>query len=477
MANLKKIVAALMPYLPISTQMEEHWGYLRFSGKYFDEFYLLADALGSACSDAGLNGLCRVELDGTFMSTEDLTDALYTGFNFGKWKINLNKQGVLSNVDTTGSYVNFFLTQKSCLEWLSGINALDPQCPINAYPNLLILVGDLARPFGNSFLKFTPIHQVDIPSYQESTGLPKFEVIQQQVHIITPRQIVINLNRFILTGGDIDSPMARVLNKFGIDMLAISLVHEFHSDEKVILEGVKRISLKVGGPVPDTKNFCEDLIEVVKWVYEDKVSVRKKLFTERLGLDVDGERGLIENLYTNLHTAFDQAKQRYNFVIIERKDAYLKELRELLKDIKTQSELYSTKIRALLTNFLRDLLAAIILIGFTIFTKFSDSMNLDKARLLEFVFYTLAAYYIFSIIMQLIVDIADIRVSKKELLYWKTATKDYIPEKDFLMHIDKSMRGRKLALHIIYPIIALCYIIIAIACFKYPVLLDSISKK
>ena len=42
---------------------------------------------------------------------------------------------------------------------------------------------------------------------------------------------------------------------------------------------------------------------------------------------------------------YEQAKERYSFVMLERRDAYAKELAILLKDLKQQSELYSAKLR------------------------------------------------------------------------------------------------------------------------------------
>ena len=104
----------------------------------------------------------------------------------------------------------------------------------------------------------------------------------------------------------------------------------------------------------------------------------------RLTLEIDESKSLIHELNLHLEKAFEEAIQRYNFAILERREKYISELKELLKDIKNQSDLYSQKIRNLLNNLLRDILAAILLIGFTIFTKFSDNLILDKVSLLNY---------------------------------------------------------------------------------------------
>lgn len=124
---------------------------------------------------------------------------------------------------------------------------------------------------------------------------------------------------------------------------------------------------------------------------------------------------------------------------------------------------------------MRDVLAAIVLVGFTIFTKFSDNLQLDKVSLLKYVFYFLAIYYIISAIIQTIVDITDIQVSKKEILYWKSTTKELIPEKDFKDHIKNSLKGRTISLRILYPIIILLYFLLSFTCYKFPTYFHSIS--
>jgi len=216
---------------------------------------------------------------------------------------------------------------------------------------------------------------------------------------------------------------------------------------------------------------------VVAWIFEDRVSIRKKLFNERLSLDLESDDTLLGSLIKCLPSALSQAKERYNFVIIDRKDAYVKELKELLKDIRTQSELYAGKIRSLLSNFLRDLLAALVLIGFTIFTKFTDQEALADNNRLRLVFNALAIYFIASIVLQSIIDCTDILVSKREMFYWKNATKELLPEKDFTKHIENSLKGRRYALRAIYPVVAIFYGGIAAVCFYFPEIYDCWIRK
>jgi len=164
----------------------------------------------------------------------------------------------------------------------------------------------------------------------------------------------------------------------------------------------------------------------------------------------------------------EQAKERYNFVILERRDQYVKELNSLLKDVKSQSELHATKIRNLLSNLLRDVLAAIVLVGFTLFSKVSDIVQLNESHLLVYIFTGLGIYYIVSIALQATIDLVDVWTSKQEMFYWENVTKELIPAGDFKKHVANSLRSRVCGFSIIYPIIAFIYLVLAVACFLFP---------
>ncbi|MBT2563761.1 hypothetical protein J7E50_05450 [Pedobacter sp. ISL-68] len=452
-------------------QLEEQWGSLKIGGVAFPNFYPWALSFLKTLGQAGLSAMPRLELDGQYYNSEDLEEAREFGFVYKYWTIHLNKSILYQMAQEDGFFYNFFFSSAHCLSWLKAVGPFNSDEPLSSYAKLKVLINGLKAPFGNSTLYFLPPRAgLDTLTYPAIRGLPKAAQIQEHVHFVTDNAFSAEPERYVLTSGDFSSLMANEVMKKGASSMAIALVHEFYSSQKLIVEGVKRLPMKL----MDTPNltltdtFYRRLTDLIIWVYQDKVTIRKKLFSERLGLDLDQEKGLIENLMEHISPAFEQAQQRYNFVIIERKDAYLKELRDLLKDLKGQSDLYALKVRTLLSNFLRDLLAAIVLVGFTIFTKFSDSVKLENIKLLDVVFYVLSAYYMFSILMQSVVDIFDVSVSKKELLYWKRAAKDYISEKDFKDHVFLSLKGRRISLYIVYPTVALCYILISLACLYFP---------
>lgn len=462
--------------------VEETWGHLKLSGGAFPDLLVRYDELKNELVPLGFRNLLTLTLNGTVVAAGDLE--LYEQSVVSSWAVDLNKLPLINKKAADGWHYNLFLKTLDFQEWLSGTNLLLKKHPFNALGSIRILIDDLTEAFGGDKLQFLSPSKLSLPALSArelllvtSIKLPGSLALREYTHFITMEEIEVNPAVFLVFGpGPVK--MKEIFLYKACQVLSLYLVNEYYENDKVVIDGIKRVVLKLDdGSARVTEQFYFEMLSLVSWVYEDRVSVRRKLFNERLSLDRDEKDCLLVALTKNITGASTQAKERYNFVITERKDAYVKELKELLKDIRTQSELYSVKIRTLLSNFLRDLLAAIVLVGFTLFTKFTDNEKLVNQDLLKYVFYGLTAYYLLSILMQSIVDVVDISVSKREILYWKNATKEQLPEKEFKDHIDKSLKGRRISLRIIYPIVALCYLGIALACYKYPVVFRSLLER
>ncbi|WP_146198798.1 hypothetical protein [Pararcticibacter amylolyticus] len=355
------------------------------------------------------------------------------------------------------------------------LDPLDAKNPINRNSPLLIFVFDLHNEIGSDTFKLLPTTDYELSSANVPT-LPTFNNIQENLHFISATNVSFNPNTYALSQGDYSSSLGGALLRQAELALSIAIVDEFYSYDKVVLDGLKRLTLKVGKTsISANYDHIVNLMNLIKWMYDDRVRTRKKLFNERLTLEINESITLLEALRSHINTAFEQARERYNFVILDRKDAYIKELKDLLKDLRAQSDLYSLKIRNLLNNFLRDVLATSVLIGFTIFTKFSDNIGLDKHKLLNYVFGGLSAYFILSILFQAAVDITDLIITNKELIYWKRASKELISEKEFNLHYNSSLKSRKRSIRILYPLIALLYVVISILCLLYPGFLNGLK--
>lgn len=448
--------------------VEESWGFFTIKGEYDEGVFEHLEAVVELLIAESCWNVCTLMLDSEKIEDKDDLELFMGTQSFKTFSVTLKKEALVEQ-RSGPSATTFFWTEANCLNWLNKLNPLSQENPLNKFAPINIIIKGLSLSFGGQYLYFVPPDiQYASKIHNNPFVLPTLDKVKESVHFVTSDNIGFNPNAYIITEGDYSSALAALLLKQSSFVMSVCLVNEFYSAEQVVLDGLKRTTLKLADrAVVCSYLFNQQLASIVSWMYEDRVTTRKKLFNERLTLELNPANTLLSSLEEFGLAAFEQAKERFNFVILDRKDAYLKELKDLLKDLRGQSDLYSTKIRTLLNNFLRDVLAAIVLIGFTIFTKFTDNLALNKHDLLDKVFTGLGIYYLVSIAFQAIIDWADIGVTNKELKYWKKVTKELIPDREFEKHLKDSLQGRRCSLKILYPLIAILYIAIAIACFCY----------
>lgn len=250
------------------------------------------------------------------------------------------------------------------------------------------------------------------------------------------------------------------------------MVNEIRKDDIVILRGVRRLDLALCGNADNaiSLRFIKELTDAIHWLYGEsgRRDLRLKLLLERITLDIDIHNSLLVGLQDVLANSLQQAKERYSYIIYERKDTYQKELKDLLKDLKSLSDLYSNKVRSILSNLLRDVLAAFILIGITLFSKTTEISNLFENKLIKYVFIAFGGYFIISVLFQIIIDLYDIRRSSKEFDYWKIVSREYMSKNDFKRHKSETLDKRVVGTMIIYFFVACFYIFIAFICFNFP---------
>ena len=454
----------------LCNNIDESWGHLTIDGNYHDDVCKILAKIIELFEASSCGNAFAITFDGSIINKTELEEYNGARNSFSTWRININKQNLIAKKFNPDFNSNFFLRAAKCETWLNATNPLDESNPLNKLSPLKIIIRDVPIPFGGEHLYFLPAEEKFFSQiHKNSVVLPTIENIKENVHFITDFKIGFNPNTYIITEGDFSSPLSKCILKQSSIVLSCCILNEFYAFDRVVLDGLKLTTLTLSDATINYEyNFNQELVTLISWMYEDRVSTRKKLFNERLTLEIDESDCLIKSLQEHLTPALEQAKERFNFVILDRKDEYVKELKDLLKDLRTQSDLYSLKIRTLLSNFLRDILAGIILIGFTIFTKFTDNIGLDKHKLIDYVFTGLAIYYLISIILQAAIDWTDIGITNKELRYWKKASKELIPEKEFDKHLKDSLKSRRNSLWILYPILSILYLVLAFACYKYP---------
>ncbi|MBC7457672.1 MAG: hypothetical protein H7235_05295, partial [Bdellovibrionaceae bacterium] len=368
----KEIILSLNNLKEKSTYYEENWAGIELKGDYDNTIFQKYRDIYGLLSRLSCESFVKFWFDSDEVDLDGVEDYESKPNSYFESKLTFNKQGLLEK-SFNQIYQSFFLTSDSCEKWLSPLNPLDENSPLNRFSPLYIYVKDLENKIGNDILALVPFDfDVKLLPIQPISYLPTIKSIKESVHFISDIKTSFNLNTYALEAADYDSKLGRAMLKQSSIILSISIVDEFYDFDKVILNGLRRLSLPVYDASDNcTYQFVGSLVQLVKWIYEDRVNTRKKLFNERLTLEADDSKTLIKALQLHLGDSLEQAKERYNFVILDRKDAYVKELKDLLKDLRAQSDLYSQKIRGLLSNFLRDVLAALVLVGFTIFTKFT----------------------------------------------------------------------------------------------------------
>lgn len=441
-----------------SNHFEEGWGFLCLKGNNRDN--LCADLIELDQAIAIISCSITIKIDGDIVQINELSD--YSDFN--SWEVNINKRENEKN----GINYHFFYSQEQFLKWANNVDPFDPEYQVNKYNKLKIVVNSLKDSFGGEY--FIVVNDSNEDFNECIFQLPEEKAITQAVHFVSDRMISIKPKNHLITSSKVNDKFAAPFLRNSATILVASFINEFYNKNKIVLRGVRRVQLNI---IDDTTQVNLKLVskigEVVAWIYEDKVETRQKLFIDRISLDINYDLPLIAELSRIIDSAFQQAKERYNFVIIDRKENYLKEVRDLLKDIKAQSDLYSNKIRSLLGNLLRDALAGFLLVGFSLFTKLNEIKQLTHTDyFFDIVFKGLAIYFFVSAIIQAVIDITDMVISKKEMLYWKNVSREYIPQDEFNRHIQESLKKRICSVWFFYVLIIIFYFIIAIAAWNFP---------
>ncbi len=453
----------------IANIFNESWGNLTLEGiyesqnlSYFEEIDAEFESLKIQTSISYYIGQTKSKSTQEFIADIQQNDT---------WKININKN-VLLNKNIDGKIYNFFYSQEKLICWIKNTNPFTEDYPFNN-KSICVIVNGLDDSFGGCNLIFCgPNHNNSFngetivwENYDETRILDSVHIISNSKFIIKP------LNHY-LSFGKVNE-ISKYFFRNSILVLLASLSSEIYENGNIILRGYRRIQIEIGiDYIGDeiSVEYQEQLANAVKWVYQttERCDLRLKLLLERITLDIDYSLPYIQGLFSIIQETTVQAKERYSFIIYDRKDLYQKELKDLLKDLKSLSDLYSNKLRSLLSNLLRDVLAAFILIGITLFSKVTEINSLFKNKLIDYIFIAFALYFALSAIFQSIVDFYDVRRSRKEFDYWKNVTKEYMSTADFKNHTSNTINKRATGTTIIYVIIVMCYFLIALVCYNFP---------
>lgn len=464
--EFNKIIGELESIFIVSTSKKESWSNLTLCGTYSENYSkTYFSQLYDSFSEKGISNAITLYIDNNpYSSFTEFIEILSDG---EIWRISINKNVWLDKPDTSGIIHTFFLLKNEFLNWVKGTNPFQPDYPLNEN-RIHIYVYDLNESFGGP--NFFVNNSDNIDTWPSDINIST-EIIESTIRIRCHEEFLIAPQNHIVTIGEV-TDNSKYFFRNSISILLLSLCDEVLSDEKIIIRGHRILKVQLGGD-----NFSKDelydyqktLITIVQWVFEDdeNCSVKKNLFTDRVSLDIDSDINLYDGLRIRLKDIESQIKEQYRFILLDRKTEYQSELKDLLNDIKSITDAFSDKVRSILSNLLRDVLAALVLVGITLFSQIDDLKRLSENNLINYVFDAFGIYFLISIILQVLFDSMDINKSIKDLEYWKNVTHNYISKSQFDIYKQETLGKRFKYMVTYYIIIVLFYVGISITCFNY----------
>ena len=367
-----------------------------------------------------------------------------------------------------------FFSPEGFMDWARRIDPF--QFPGGSEPDLArpttIRVNGLTAAFGGPLLwVLPPTEQApDVPANK----LPAQSDVHGLIHTNAVKPLRVCPSAYALTWGDIRSAAAKPLVRLSASVLAACLVQELkHTDGgyDATLRGTKRLLLPLYDSSEEVSADALPLLaEAVCWVYEERPETRLRLVMDRLSIDIEEDQTLLAGVEKYLKVALQQARDSYTFVILDRKDAYHKEVRELMKDMKSQADLYATKVRDLVNSLTRDVLGVLVFIGFSFIGKF-DQKNIQtllESTELSLLVKFLAGYLVLSCVLQFSSHIQDARLAYEESRTWLDVLQHYSSRADkkdrFLTPIDR----RRVTLFFAIGIVGVIYVTLVFITWNLP---------
>lgn len=417
-----------------------------------------------------------VLVGGTAIGDDDLQDLTVVGGD--SWKLILAKSTLAAKVSARpDEQTVLFVSLEGMVEWATTRDPFIHTSPLEPdfSKPVTLRVHGLTLGFGGPELWVLPLYG-DPPKCVALSHLPETAAVNDVIHLNVDKLVKVSPRGWALTWGDLDSSAVRPWRRLSCMVLAACLVQELRRSTnatEVTIRGAKRVSISLSEGVEDcSRGLVEQLVTAVQWVYSERPETRLKLVMDRLSIDIDGKQSFLTGLEAHLAEALKQAQDSYIFVILERKDAYYKEMRDLMKDMKAQADLYAAKIRDLVASVTRDILGVLVLIGFSFLGKF-DTKNLTQlmasnelALLLKF----LAGYLILSCLLQMITHWRDAQLAFAESQKWIGLLRNYTSKADSEDQFLAPIERRRLTLWVALGICALLYTILAIAVWNLPLI-------
>ena len=460
--NLSDLHNHLVKISDHANNVIEHWDTLVIDGGAYET--VLDDLEVVLQIDTGTSLILK--LNDETQDIETFQQAVRYRILIDSWQIILNKESYLNQImDDNDTHIIWFLKQSSFETWSSEI------VPFATENNLFkdhhatkILVSDLDVSFGGPLLAIDSVNEERIPeNWPRQTNSLSEDDIKRQVHVLSHSDGYLSPNPFLLDWGDLNSKASERFRYISGLVLCSCITQEFYSPDKVVLKGARRIELALTKPedmMPNIKEL-DIVLEAVRWLYEERVEVRAALISDRLSLDISDTETLLSGVSKYIKEALKQSKEQYEFVIQERKEAYYKELRDVLKDVQSQAALFSQKARNIMNSLLRDVLAALLFISIGLFSRVGRTQEVLSSAEADLLFKALAVYLVVSLALQVIIHLSDLYLANRELNYWVDATRTQISKSDIKRHLNKPLMGRRIGFYLMLIFLSIFYLSLA----------------
>lgn len=409
----------------------------------------------------------------------DAAELSTTTFDDEPWRTVLGKSTLAQKMRARDNESTlFFFSVESFHQWLEHIDPF--QYPSGSDPDLscptTVRVNGLTAAFGGPLLWVLPPAS-ETPK-TPINKLPDQSDVHGLIHTNAVKPLRVCPSAYALNWGNLDSSEAKPLVRLSACVLAACLVQELKNTGNgydATLRGTKRLSLPLYDEMQAVSaDTLSRLTEAVCWVYEERPETRLRLVMDRLSIDIEHGQTLLSGVEKYLEVALQQARDSYTFVILDRKDAYHKEVRELMKDMKSQADLYAAKVRDLVSALTRDILGVLVFIGFSFIGKFDQkniNMLLESSELALLVKF-LAGYLVLSCILQFGSNLRDANLAYSESKTWLDVLQHYSSQADkqvrFLTPIDR----RRITLFVAMGIMGFIYACLVIITWNLPFVIE-----
>lgn len=397
-----------------------------------------------------------------------------------RWRVVIGKHELAQKLSLRETEESFlFLSVDGFTTWWAQV---DPFVRASEFDpdfqkEVTFFVHGLPEAFGGPSLWVLPLIPGAIPR-TVPRRFPEAETIHGLIHVQSERPLTVSPNGFALTWGAIDGQVAAAVVQKSAAVLAACLVQELKcvgGKYVVTIRGTKRLTtLLTAEDDAVSVELVTQLQHAVEWIYEERQETRLGLLMDRLSIDMQVPQSLLDGMHHFLVVALQQARDSYAFVILERKDAYHKEMREIMKDMKSQADLYASKVRDLVGALTRDILGVLVFVGFSFLGKF-DPKNLsallassELALLLKF----LAGYLLLSCVLQIAVHWRDSNLSYAESSRWLNVLQHYTSRTDNQEGFLNPLRKRRRTLVWAMRIAGSIYIVLALLVWNLPQVLQ-----